>query len=253
MMWERVGPVTRVARLVLVFAAGMLLGVGHLSGQGIEFENEKAYGYALFDIFEVAPSMDGRPVRWDLIASFGKEYQRFTLKSDGDLSTSNRAGEAEFQGLYSRLIAPFWEAQFGLRLQMGLEGDQTRTRVHAVVGLQGIAPYWFELEPALFISQDGDVSAALVASYDLFVTQRLIFQPRVESAVALQEVVEWGTGSGVNSVALGGRLRYEIKRELAPYVGVNWVRLMGGSATMARGRGDSASRFGFVFGARLWR
>lgn len=219
----------------------------------MELENEKVYSFVLFDILEAAPILEGGPLAWDMIGSIGKEYNRFWIKSDGDLSTSQRAGEMEFQALYSRLIAPYWEIQAGVRFDVGYAGDETNTRGQLVVGLEGLAPYWFELEPAVFISDQGDVSASLTGTYDLFVTQRLILQPRLDVTVALQEVEPWGVGSGLNSVGLGARLRYEIRREFAPYVGISWTRLTGGTADLARLEGEDANTLSLVVGVRLWR
>ena len=242
-----------VVRLVAAFLP-MLALAAPVRGQGVRLENETAYGYALFDLLEVAPGIDGRPLRWDMLGSVGKQYDRFWIKSDGDVSTSRRAGELEVQGLYSRLVAPFWEAQLGVRFDVAYAGGATtRTRSQLVLGLQGLAPYWFELEPALFVSQDGDLSAALVGSYDLFVTQRMILQPRLDLNVALQDVDEWGTSSGFNRVVLGARLRYEIEREFAPYVGLSWTRLTGGTADLARARGEDFSSLALVAGVRAWR
>ena len=219
----------------------------------LELENEKVYSFVLFDILEAAPTLEGGPVQWDMIGSIGKQYNRFWIKSDGNLSTSQRTGEMEFQALYSRLIAPFWEAQAGVRFDVGYAGGETKTRAQLVVGLEGLAPYWFELEPAAFISQDGDISASLTGSYDLLVTQRLILQPRLDVAVALQEVEQWGVGAGLNSFGLGMRLRYEIRREFAPYVGLSWTRLTGGTADLARLEGEGTNTLSLVVGVRLWR
>lgn len=219
----------------------------------LELENEKVYSFVLFDVLEAAPALEGSPVAWDMIGSIGKEYNRFWIKSDGDLATAQRAGEMEFQALYSRLIAPYWEAQTGVRVDVGYGGGETLTRAQFVVGLEGLAPYWFELEPALFVSDRGDVSASLTGTYDLFVTQRLLLQPRLDVAAAVQEVAEWGVGSGLNSIGLGARLRYEIRREFAPYVGVSWTRLTSGTADLARLEGEDSSIFGLVLGVRMWR
>lgn len=245
--------IRRFARMIAAVVPLLAAPIGSVRGQLLELENDKVYGFALFDILEIAPGLEGRPARWDMIGSIGKEYNRFWIKSEGDLSTSTRTGELEFQALYSRLIAPFWEAQVGVRLDVGYEGGETRTRGQFVLGLEGLAPYWFELEPAVFVSQDGDISAALLGSYDLFVTQRMILQPRVEANVAVQDVEEWGISSGLNSVGLGARLRYEIRREFAPYVGLNWTRLTGGTADLARVAEEDFNTLGFVAGFRVWR
>lgn len=219
----------------------------------LSLENENVYSFLLFDILEAAPMQEGGPLQWDMTGSIGKEYNRFWVKSDGDLATSQRTGEMEFQALYSRLIAPYWEAQAGLRFDVGFAGRETSTRTQFVVGLEGLAPYWFELEPALFISDRGDVSASLTGTYDVRVTQRLIVQPRLDVTAAVQEVKQWGMGSGLNSIGMGARLRYEIRREFAPYVGISWTRLTGSTADLAHLEGEDTSLLSFVVGVRLWR
>lgn len=237
-----------------MLAVGMLaLTAGGAKAQSHMSMSEHAYGMVLFDLFEAAPGLEGRPVLWDMSGSFGTQYNRFWLKSDGGLSTGETAGEMDFQVLYSRLIAPFWEVQAGVRLDVGYAGGETRTRGHLVLGLEGLAPYWFELEPAVFVSQDGDVSASLTGSYELYVTQRWLLQPRMDVAVAAQEVEAWGTGSGLSGVGFGLRLRYEIRREFAPYVGFQWDRLAGGTAKLARRGGEQAGRLSLVVGVRAWR
>ena len=140
-----------------------------------------------------------------------------------------------------------------MRFDIDYAGNATNTRAQFVVGLEGLAPYWFELEPALFVSDRGDVSASLTGSYDLLITQRLILQPRIDLTVAFQEVEDWATGSGLNDVRLGLRLRFEIQREFAPYVGLSWTRLTGSTAALARLVGDDTSTRSLVVGVRLWR
>lgn len=239
---------TILALGIFVLTAGGARAQSHMT-----MENDNPYGLVLFDLLEAAPGLEGSPVQWDMRGTFGTQYNRFWLKSDGGLSTGDSAGEMEFQALYSRLIAPFWEVQAGVRLDVGYAGGETQTRGQLVLGLEGLAPYWFELEPAVFVSQDGDVSASLTGTYELFVTQRLLLQPRLDLAAAVQEVEAWGTGSGLNSVGFGLRLRYEIRREFAPYIGFQWERLTGGAAKLARRGGEDAGRLSLVAGVRLWR
>jgi len=121
-----------------------------------------------------------------------------------------------------------------------------------VIGVQGLAPYLFGFEPALYISDRGEVSAQLTASFDLLLTQRLVLQPRFEGAVSLQGDDRFGTGKGVNDIELGLRLRYEIRREFAPYIGVSWGRAFGETARIVRGEGEEEDVLSFVAGLRLW-
>ena len=190
---------------------------------------------------------------WDAVGWYGGDYNRLWLKTEGEWRTSGeRGGEAEVQALYGRLIAPFWDFQVGLRYDQLSGAGFDRSRGFAVIGLQWLAPYRFELEPALFISQDGDLSARLTATYDLLLTPRLILQPRLDLDAAVQSAEKFGVGEGVNSLGLGLRLRYEITREFAPYIGVQWRQQFGETADLARRGGGRADDIAVVFGVRLW-
>jgi copper resistance protein B len=168
--------------------------------------------FLLSELLEYTPNGANPPMRYDVLGWVGGAYNRLWAKAEGEQSTRSGAGETEIQLLYGRLVSPFWDAQVGLRVDVGYgEGDR-RLRALAALGVQGLAPGWFELEPTVFISQDGDVAANLTASYDLLFTQRLIAQARFETNVAVQSVPEFGVGSGINDVDLGLRVRYEIWR-----------------------------------------
>ena len=190
---------------------------------------------------------------WDAVGWYGGDYNRLWLKTEGEWRVSGeRGGDAEIQALYGRLIAPFWDFQTGLRYDQFSGADFDRSRGFAVIGLQGLSPYRFEIEPALFISQDGDVSARLTATYDMLITQRLILQPRLDFDAAVQSAEKFGVGEGVNSIGLGLRLRYEIMREFAPYIGVQWLQQFGETADISRRNGGRAENVAVVFGVRLW-
>ena len=213
----------------------------------------RVYGLALLDLLEVAPAADGVPARLDGLYRVGTDYTKLYLKAEAEGLLSAAEGEGELQALYSRLVTEYFEAQAGLRLDTEIADGEVRARPHLVVGLEGLAPYWFELEPALFLSSKGDLSARFEGSYDLLLTQRLVLEPELEVDVALQEVADWGVGTGLNRTELGLRLRYEVRREIAPYVGVSWARRYGAAADFARAEGEGASEALFVVGLRLWR
>lgn len=210
-------------------------------------------GFVLSEVLEYVPLATARPVAYDLVGWFGGTTNRLWAKADGSQNTGDSAGGTELQLLYGRLISPFWDAQIGLRVD-ALYGDQpAKARAALALGLQGLAPGWFELEPTVFVSHRGDVFANLTTSYDLLVTQRLIAQPRLEARAAVQEVPEFGVGSGVNDFELALRVRYEIWREFAPYLGVSWERRFGETATLAGASGEEASEVSVVLGLRVWR
>ena len=213
----------------------------------------KSYTLALLDQFELAPAAAGLPGRFDGLIRTGTDYNRLYLRAEGEGLLSEGTGEVEARALYSRLITSYFEAQAGVRVDTEFGDDGVRARPFLTVGLEGLAPYFFEVEPALFVSDAGDISARFEGSYDLLITQRLVLQPDVEINVAVQDVAHWGVGSGLNDTELGLRLRYEVRREIAPYVGVNWTQRYGAAADFARAEGGSASEANVVFGIRLWR
>ena len=215
--------------------------------------DQNLYSLALLNFFEAAPSSDGVPARFEGFYRIGNDYTRFWLKGEGEGLVAEGELQTEVQALYSRLVTSYFEAQAGVRLDTEFKDGNIRVRPLLVAGFEGLAPYWFEVEPALFLSADGDLSARFDGSYDLLVTQRLVLQPEVEINVALQEVEDWGVGAGLNDVEFGLRLRYEIEREVAPYVGVSWLNRFGGAADFAEAEGESASETLFVVGVRLWR
>ena len=200
---------------------------------------------ARFAEYQVRNGDDG--YRWDVEAWYGGDINRFVLKAEGEGGLKEGVDEAEVQTLYSRAVGPYFDLQAGLRYDF-----EPGQRTYATLGFEGLAPYWFEVEGAAFLSDRGDLSARFEATYDLRLTQKLILQPHAEINLALQDVPEARTGSGVSDTELSLRLRYEIRRELAPYIGVSWQRKFGGSADFARAAGEGVSSTSLVVGLRGW-
>ncbi len=193
------------------------------------------FSQILFNLAEVQ-IRDGRDsYRWDGEGWFGGDVDRLVIKSEGEGGLGDRIGAAEVQALYARAIDPYWNLQAGLRQDVGTGARRT----YAVLGVEGLAPYWFDVEGGLFLSDKGEVLARAEAWIDQRITQRAILQPRVEVNLAAQDVPEQGIASGVSNLELGLRLRYEIAREFAPYVGLSWERrygpASGGGAALALG------------------
>ena len=186
--------------------------------------------------------------RWDGEGWYGGDINRFTLKTEGEGAFGEGVEEAEIQALYSRAIDPYFNLQAGVRQDLG-PGPK---RTYATVGFEGLAPYWFEVEGALFLSNKGDVLGRLEGYYDQRITQRLILQPRAEANFAFQDVPESGIGSGLSDLELGLRLRYEIVKEFAPYIGVEWAKKTGDTARFARAAGEDADVTSLVAGIRIW-
>lgn len=209
------------------------------------------HGLALVERLEVAPRRDGTPIVLDALGWLGGDVNRLWVRFEGDQATETEEGELEVQAFFGRLVSPFWDALVGIRYDARW-GEDTATRAHLAVGLEGLAPHWFELEPTVYLSHEGHLSAELEVEYEVLVTQRLVLQPRLETSVAVQDVPEFGIGSGLTGLELGARLRYELRPELAPYAGVVWHRRLGDTADLARAAGQDVSNVAFVTGLRAW-
>lgn len=215
-------------------------------------EHNLRYLFLLADVLEFRPRGPERDFRWDIEGWYGGDFNRLWFKSEGEQSAVNSDNQVDFQLLYGRFIRRYWDFQIGGRVETKTSERRTFTRGHAVIGLEGFAPYRFDIESALFISHRGDVSGRLTFTRDLLLTQKLILQPRFETNFAIQEVKKFTVGRGLNNIELGLRLRYEIRRELAPYIGVSFERSLFGTADLVRKEGGDPSNVGFVAGVRLW-
>lgn len=184
---------------------------------------------------------------WDVQGYYGGDINKFWFKSEGEGSFGEPIEDAEVQALYSRAIAPFFDLQLGVR--QDLTGP---TRSHAVVGIQGLAPYMFEVDAAAFLSDQGDLTARIEAEYDQRLTQRLILQPRAEVNLSAQDIPELGIGAGIDNLELGLRLRYEIVPEFAPYLGIEQEWKLGDSRDFAIADGEDPSVTNYVVGIRFW-
>lgn len=232
----------------------LMLGGVLVPGTALEAQtmDDHIYTYIAFDELEWLPGASSRPVEYDGEMWVGGDYDRLWLKAHGEQSTLEREGHFEVQALYSRATTPFWNVQVGLGVERGYSPAGGATRGLVTAGLQGLAPYWFHTEAFLVVSHDGDVSARLEAGYDLLFSQRLILEPEVELSAAVQDVPEWGVGSGLSDMELAARMRYEIVREFAPYVGISWTRRFGDTADLARAAGAPVSDANFVAGLKWW-
>ncbi|KQW71604.1 copper resistance protein CopB [Phenylobacterium sp. Root77] len=197
---------------------------------------------------EVRPTSGDDVYAWEGEFWYGGDVNRLVLKSAGEGEFGGDLHSAEAQVLYSRAIGPYFDLQAGVRHDF----EPGPSRTYATVGFEGVAPYWFELEGAAFLSNKGDLSARLEGAYDLRLTQKLILEPRAEIELAAQEVRELGIGSGLTSAELGLRLRYEFRREFGPYIGVAHERKFGDTADLARAAGEGTEDTRFVVGVRAW-
>lgn len=216
-----------------------------------------SFGALRVDELEYGFGDGGVPIGWDASAWYGGDWNRVRVAVEGEalfdadaLSADALDGEARL--LYSRLIAAYWELHVGLRGDLALDGDDRQMRGLVQLSLDGVAPYWFEVEPAVFVSHLGDVSARLEVSHELYVTQRTVLESNVELDAAVQSVRAFGAGAGLNHVEAGLRLRYEFAREFAPYLGVSWGRALFEAVEWRREAGESPSELRGLVGLRAW-
>ncbi|OYX58043.1 MAG: copper resistance protein CopB [Brevundimonas subvibrioides] len=202
----------------------------------------------LIDRLEASFGEGSEAYSWDAQGWVGGDVNRFWWKSEGGGDFAGRLEDAEVQALYSRAFAPFFDFQTGVRQTYRPEADRT----DLVVGIQGLAPYWFEVDGALFLSNKGELTARALAEYDQRITQRWILQPRIEISLSAEDIPELSVGSGLSSVQLGARLRYEVRKEFAPYVGVEWTRNFGNTRDFIEASGGSAEDTRLVVGIRAW-
>ena len=214
----------------------------------------ETYSYLLFDLLEHRWNNKGaNTLRWDTVGWRGGDYNRFWFKSEGRAAlSSSGGGYGEIQALYGRLIAPYTDLQVGIRYDQFWGHERGKGRTFLALGVQSLVPYRFDIEPVLYIGQNGNISARFTGNYDTYLTQRLILQPRLETKIALQKWEAFGEGSGLNEIEIGLRLRYEIRREFAPYIGINWEQSIGQTASFARRAGDPTGQLSLVAGIRAW-
>lgn len=177
----------------------------------------------------------------------GKDRDRLWFRTEGE-SESGGLESAEVHLLYGRAISPWWDVVAGVRQDLRPGDPQT----WAAFGVQGLAPYWFEVEATAYVGGSGRTRFTFETEYELLLTNRLILQPLVELDVHGKDDRERGVGAGLSEIETGLRLRYEIRREVAPYVGVTWHRKTFGTADLARGAGERVSGARVAVGLRLW-
>lgn len=190
----------------------------------------------------------GGGYHWDLEAWYGGDLNRLVFKSEGEGSWDDGAEDVEAQVLFSRAVGVYTDLQVGVRHDFE-PGPQ---RTYAVVGFESLLPYWFEAEGALFLSDKGELLGRVEGTYDFRLAQHLVLQPRAELNFSAEDVPSRSLGSGLTDAELGLRLRYEFKREFAPYVGVVWSRKVGDTARFARAEGEDVEDTRVVVGLRAW-
>lgn len=199
------------------------------------------------DQLEYRDTEGPNPIGWNIDAWIGKDLHKLWIKTEGE-RINGSTEELEVQALYSRAIAPFWDLQAGWRH----ENLPSPARDWAVIGVKGLAPYLLEVDAALFVGESGRTAARLEAEYELMLTQRWVLSPEIELNLLGKRDPDRGAGSGLTDIEVGLRLRYEIRREFAPYIGINWSKLYADTADFARDEGEKTETGQFVIGVRGW-
>lgn len=205
------------------------------------------FGSLAADRLERQSGRDNTLTAYELKGWYGLDYDRLWLKGEGEIDRG-RFQTARTELLWGHAIAPFWDMQVGVRHDSGQGPDRT----WIAFGVEGIAPYWFDIEPTLYLGENGRTRARLEVQYDLLLTQKLILRPRLEANLSGKRDRAWRIGSGLSDLEVGLRLRYEIRREFAPYIGVDWAGKFGGTADFARADGERAHDTRLVVGLKFW-
>lgn len=215
--------------------------------RSLHMGDEHNWGMFLVDRLEAVRTDDRTTGAYELMARFGRDYDRLVLKAEGEIA-GGRIEESRTEALWSHAVATFWDAQLGLRYDTG----HGPGRAWAAFGIQGLAPYWFETDAAFYVGEGGRTALRLAAEYELLLTQRWVLQPRIEANFYGKNDPENGIGKGLSSLTAGLRLRYEFSRQFAPYVGVEWAGTYGETARLRQAEGEGRDETRFVAGLRLW-
>lgn len=219
------------------------------SPYGSLIPDNRVYIHGFFDQLEGRIG-DGTYLRWDGQGWIGNDYNKLWIKSEGRYNPNNRGrmsdGDHEF--LYDRPISRYFDIQAGVRVDL----DSGPTRTWAVLGIQGLAIGFWNVEATVYASDSGHYAFKTNASYDLYLTQRLVLQPQFETNWYTREDRGRGVGAGLSDIDSGLRLRYDVNRKLSPYVGVSYQRRFGGTEGLVRESGGKVNDVRALVGLRTW-
>jgi len=212
----------------------------------LKLADEHAFKSLLFNRLEYA--VDSNTLTYDAQGWIGTTFDRLVVKAEGEVA-DGRLEDSATDILWGHAITTFWDTQAGVRLGTDAEGT---SRQWLAFGLQGLAPYWFEVDITGYLGEQGRTAVDVELEYELLITQRLILQPRTEISWYGDNDEVNGIGKGLSNVAIGVRLRYEFSRQFAPYIGVEWSGKFGQTADYAEATGEAESDTSFVAGLRFW-
>ncbi len=216
--------------------------------KGHAVHDSELHYFVLFDQLEWQAGRGGAGATWDTTSWIGGDLNRVWFRSEGE-TRNRRLEHGEAQLLYGRAVARWWNVVGGIRQDVRPGPAQT----WAAIGIQGLAPYWFDVEGTAYVAAGGRTQFRFESEYELLLTNRVILQPLLEVQVFGKSDPQRGIGAGLSSADAGLRVRYLIRRELAPYIGVTWNRTFFGTADLARAAGDRTGGARLTLGVRLWR
>ena len=222
-------------------------GIGQGSMPGMDMSDSQPLGMLKIDQLELTDGRYATGQAWDVEGWYGNDSDKLWLRSEGD-ADHGRIEEGQVEALWNHAVAAFWNTQLGVRQDVG-DGPH---RSWAAFGIQGLAPYWFELEATGYLGPSGRTAARFRAEYELLLTQRLILQPEFELNLYGSDDPASHVGSGLSDTQLGLRLRYEVNRQFAPYIGIVWVHRYGATADYVRLDGQPSMDRQFVAGVHIW-
>ena len=233
------------------YSDGAKLGVGQYAigpSRSLHMADEHIFTSVLVDRLEWTKGNESNAASYEAQAWIGNAFNKFVIKAEGEVE-KGKVPEARTELLWGHAISTYWDTQLGIRNDAGY-GRPARNWL--AFGVQGLAPYWFEVEATGYVGTEGRTALRLSGEYDLLLTQRLILQPRLEASLYGKNDPEIGIGSGLSSGAVGVRLRYEFSRQFAPYIGIERSQSFGNTANMVRASGGRSGETRFVAGIRMW-
>lgn len=222
-------------------------GIGYGPMTGMDMRDNAAFGMLTIDQLEAFHGSDANGQAWEAEGWYGNDVDKLWLRTEGERS-GGKLEDGDLEAFWNRAATAFWSTQIGARHDFG-EGP---SRTWAAIGVQGLAPYGFELEATAYVGASGRTAARLRAEYELLLTQRLVLQPDAEINLYGRDDPARRIGSGLSDVQFGLRLRYEIRREFAPYIGLDWTRRVGATADFARMDVQPVLDRRIMAGMRIW-
>jgi copper resistance protein B len=216
-------------------------------GMTAHMDDDPWHAMVLFDQVEWQDAEDGDALAWDLEAWAGTDDDRVLLRAEGE-RVDGETDENRLELLWWQPITTRWDLVAGVR--QDLEPETARS--YAALGVQGLAPGWVHVEATAYFGERGQSAVTFKAGPELLLTNRLLLAPLVEIEAWGEDDEANGIGNGLSRVTAGVRLRYEIRREFAPYVGLEWAGKLGDTGDLARDAGESVRDARWVAGLRVW-